>query len=198
MRDRRISRRCSGPERTETGPWHYVNILLEANRFDEAYSFLNKALIARPNEPELIYETALAADRLHKYEVTEQLLQKLIKLKPEHAHAYNALGYSWAERGIRLDEAQQMIDKALSLMPDDPFILDSKGWVQFRKGDSQAALATLQEAFNRRPDPEIAAHLGEVLWALGRQVDARKVWADAARQSPSNEALADTIKKYLP
>jgi predicted Zn-dependent protease len=103
-----------------------------------------------------------------------------------------------AERGVRLDEAQQLIDKALALLPDDPFIMDSKGWVQFRKGDKQGALDTLQKAFSRRPDPEIAAHLGEVLWSLGRQDDARKVWADAVRESPDNAALADTIKKYLP
>lgn len=173
-------------------------LLREANRNEEAYTFLNKALTARPNEPELLYETALAADRLGKIEVAEQLWQKLIKIKPDHAHAYNALGYSMADRGVRLEEAQRLIDKALSLLPDDPFILDSKGWVQFRRGEKQAALETLQKAFSRRPDPEIAAHLGEVLWSLGREADARKVWADAARENPNNEMLAGIIKKYLP
>lgn len=173
-------------------------LLREANRNEEAYAFLNQALKERADHPELLYETALAADRVQKYEVAEQLWQKLITIKPDHAHAYNALGYSMAERGIRLDEAQQLIDKALALLPEDPFILDSKGWVQFRKGDKQGALETLQKAFNRRPDPEIAAHLGEVLWALGRQAEARKVWADAARESPGNEALAETIKKFQP
>ncbi|MDE2598286.1 MAG: tetratricopeptide repeat protein [Rhodocyclaceae bacterium] len=175
-----------------------AGLLREANRNDEAYAFLNKSLTARPSEPELLYETALAADRISKFEIAEQLWQKLIKIKPDHAHAYNALGYSMAERGVRLEEAQHLIDKALALQPDDPFILDSKGWVQFRLGNKQAALETLQKAFNKRPDPEIAAHLGEVLWSLGRKDDARKVWADAARQSPGNQALADTIKKYLP
>jgi tetratricopeptide (TPR) repeat protein len=173
-------------------------LLREANRNEEAYAFLNQALKERADQPELLYETALAADRVQKYEAAEQLWQKLIKIKPDHAHAYNALGYSMAERGVRLDEAQQLIDKALALLPEDPFILDSKGWVQFRKGDKQGALETLQKAFNRRPDPEIAAHLGEVLWSLGRQADARKVWADAARESPGNEALAETIKKFQP
>lgn len=173
-------------------------LLREANRAEEAYVFLNKELAARPNDPELLYETGLLADRLHKYDEAEQLWQRVIKVKPDHAHAYNALGYSLAERGIRLDEAQQLIDKALSLLPEDPFILDSKGWVQFRMGDKQAALDTLQKAFGRRPDPEIAAHIGEVLWALGRQDDARKVWSDAARESPGNEALAETIKKFVP
>ncbi|HWV19196.1 MAG TPA: tetratricopeptide repeat protein [Rhodocyclaceae bacterium] len=175
-----------------------ANLLHEAKRDEEAYRVLDKALQGRPNEPELLYETALAADRIGKFEVAEQLWLRLIKVKPDHAHAYNALGYSMAERGVRLEEAQQLIDKALSLQPDDPFILDSKGWVLFRLGDKQAALEVLQKAFSKRPDPEIAAHLGEVLWSLGRQDDARKVWADATRQSPTNQALADTIKKYLP
>lgn len=175
-----------------------ANLLHEAKRDEEAYVFLDKALQGRPNDTELLYEAALAADRLSKFEVAEKLWHRLIKVKPEHAHAYNALGYSLAERGVRLDEAQQLIDKALSLQPDDPFILDSKGWVLFRLGDKQAALEVLQKAFSKRPDPEIAAHLGEVLWSLGREDDARKVWADATRQSPTNQALADTIKKYLP
>ena len=173
-------------------------LLREANRNEEAYAFLNQALKERADQPELLYETALAADRVQKYEIAEQLWQKLIKLKPDHAHAYNALGYSMAERGVRLDEAQQLIDKALALLPEDAFILDSKGWLLFRRGDKQGALETLQKAFNRRPDPEIAAHLGEVLWSMGRQADARKVWTDAARESPGNEALAETIKKFLP
>lgn len=173
-------------------------LLREANRDQEAYLFLDNALKGRPNEPELLYETGLAADRLAKFDAAEQLWRKLIKLRPDHAHAYNALGYSFADRGVRLDEAQQLIDKALALQPDDPFILDSKGWVQFRLGNKQAALETLQKAFGKRSDPEIAAHLGEVLWSLGRKDDARKVWTDAARQSPTNQALADTIKKFLP
>lgn len=175
-----------------------AQLLREANHHDEAYIFLDKALSARPNEAELLYETALSADRLRKFEVAERLWQRLIKIKPDHAHAYNALGYSLADRGVRLDEAQQMIDKALQISPDDPFILDSKGWVLYRKGDKQAALDALQKAFSRRPDPEIAAHLGEVLWAVGRKEDAHKVWADAARDNPGNETLAETIKKHQP
>jgi tetratricopeptide (TPR) repeat protein len=175
-----------------------AQLLREANKHEAAYALLEKALAASPDDPELLYETALSADRLHKYDVSDRLLQRLIKLKPDHAHAYNALGYSWADRGVRLTEAQQMIEKALILLPDDPFILDSKGWVLFRKGDSNGALEALQRAFSKRPDPEIAAHLGEVLWAMGRQPDARKVWADAARDNPGNEALAETIKKFQP
>lgn len=175
-----------------------ASLLREANRNEEAYAFLNKSLAEQPSQPDLLYETGLAADRLQKFDAAEQHWQKLIKIKPDHAHAYNALGYSMADRGVRLDEAQQLIDKALALMPDDPFILDSKGWVLFRKGDMQGALEALQKAFSRRQDPEIAAHLGEVLWAMGRQSDARKVWGDAARANPDNEALAATIKKFLP
>lgn len=175
-----------------------ANLLREANRHEEAYAFLNKALKERPSEPELLYETALSADRIGKFEVAEDLWQKLIKIKPDYAHAYNALGYSLADRGVRLDEAQQLIDKALSMRPDDPFILDSKGWVLFRRGDAKGALEALEKAFSVRPDPEIAAHLGEVLWSMGRKDDARKVWTDAARDNPDNDLLASTIKKFLP
>ncbi len=175
-----------------------AQLLRDANRNEDAYTLLDKALTAKPNDPELLYETGLSADRLRKFDVAERLWQRLIKLKPDHAHAYNALGYSLADRGVRLDEAEHLIDKALQLLPDDPFILDSKGWVLYRKGQKQAALEVLQKAFNRRPDAEIAAHLGEVLWSLGRQADARKLWADAARETPDNEALIETIKKHQP
>lgn len=175
-----------------------AQLLRDANRNEEAYTLLDKALTAKPNDPELLYETGLSADRLRKFDVAERLWQRLIKLKPDHAHAYNALGYSLADRGVRLDEAEHLIDKALQLLPDDPFILDSKGWVLYRKGQKQAALEVLQKAFNRRPDAEIAAHLGEVLWSLGRQAEARKVWADAARETPDNEVLIETIKKHQP
>lgn len=175
-----------------------AQVLHDANRHDEALALLQGALSANPEQPELIYETALAADRVGNFDQSEQLLRRLIQLKPEYAHAYNALGYSYADRNVKLDESQQLIDKALSLAPDDPFILDSKGWVLFRRGDLHGALDVLKQAYARRPDPEIAAHLGEVLWALGRKPDARKVWADAAKENPDNAMLAETIKKFQP
>lgn len=125
-------------------------------------------------------------------------MRRVIELKPESAQGYNALGFTLADRNVRLDEARQLIDKALSISPDDPFILDSKGWILFRQGDSAAALETLKRAFSMRPDPEIAAHIGEVLWALGRRDEASAVWRDAAKNDPSNAVLTATIKRFQP
>lgn len=171
-------------------------LLREAGRQADAYAVLEAGLADQPDQPELLYEAALAAERVGKLDVLEKNLRHLIELKPDHAHAYNALGYSLADRNTRLDEAAQLIDKALQLAPEDPFILDSKGWVLFRRGDTAAALDTLKKAFALRPDPEIAAHLGEVLWAAGRQDEAKKTWKEAAKANPTNEVLADTIKKF--
>jgi tetratricopeptide (TPR) repeat protein len=175
-----------------------AQLLREAGRQAESYAVLEAGLVANPNQPELLYESALAAEKLGRNEVLERNLRQLIQIKPDHAHAYNALGYSLADRNERLDEAQQLVDKALALSPDDPFILDSKGWVQFRKGDHPGALETLQKAYATRPDPEIAAHLGEVLWMAGRRDEAQKTWAEAARVNPGNDLLTATIKRFKP
>lgn len=175
-----------------------AQLLRESNRFDDAWKVLDRAATEQPGQPELVYEAALAADRIGQYERMESLLRQLIRQKPDYAHAYNALGYSFAERSIRLDEAVVLIDKALSLAPDDPFILDSKGWVLYRKGDKEGALAALQKAFALRPDPEIAAHMGEVLWMLGRKDEARKLWQDMLKANPGHEVLLETIKKFAP
>ncbi|MBL8490501.1 MAG: tetratricopeptide repeat protein, partial [Rhodocyclaceae bacterium] len=170
----------------------------DAGRHVEAYGVLEKELAAQPDQPELLYETALYAEKLGRNEVLERNLRRLIELKPDNAHAYNALGYSLADRNERLEEAQQLIEKALSLMPEDPFILDSKGWVLFRRGDHKGALDILNRAFGMRQDPEIAAHLGEVLWTLGRRDEALRMWTESAKANPSNEVLSGTIKRFRP
>jgi tetratricopeptide (TPR) repeat protein len=173
-------------------------LLRDAGRTKEAYELLAGSLASQPEQPELLYESALLAEKLGRHDVMEASLRKLIRIKPEHAHAYNALGYSFAERNLRLVEAEQLIVKALQLSPDDPFIIDSMGWVLYRKGDNAAALTQLQRAFSIRPDPEIAAHLGEVLWMLGRREEAKRVWQEAAKAHPGNEALAEAIKRFSP
>lgn len=175
-----------------------AQILRDAGQSKEAYELLEKSLASQPDQPDLLYEAALLAERLDRIDVMETNLRKLIAIKPDHAHAYNALGYSLADRGERLEEAQSLVGKALELAPDDPFILDSMGWVLYRKGDLQGALAPLQRAYGLRPDPEIAAHLGEVLWSVGKRDDAKKLWREAARANPQNEVLANAIKKFIP
>jgi tetratricopeptide (TPR) repeat protein len=175
-----------------------AQLLRDAGQHAEAFAFLDRALESQPDQPEILYETALAAEKLGHVELLERHLRRLLVLKPDSAQAYNALGYSFADRNIRLEEAAQLIDKALSLAPDDPFILDSKGWVLFRQGKSAAALEALKRAFAQKPDAEIAAHIGEVLWALGRPDEAKAVWRDASKAHPANETLAATIKRFLP
>lgn len=175
-----------------------AQLLREGGRFTEGYALLSAALEAQPDDPDLLYETALAAEKLNETATMERHLRRLIKLKPDDALAYNALGYSLVDRNVRLAEAMQLIDKALALKPDDPFILDSKGWALFRQGRANEALTTLQKAYALKPDAEIAAHIGEVLWSLGRHDEAIKLWRDATLVHPKNEALATTIKRFVP
>jgi tetratricopeptide (TPR) repeat protein len=119
-------------------------------------------------------------------------------MKPDYAHAYNALGYTLAEKTERLDEAKELVEKAYKLSPDDPFIMDSVGWVHYRLGNMQEALKHLQQAYSSRPDPEIAAHLGEVLWKAGQHDEARKVWRAALTENPNHETLIAVMQKYRP
>ena len=138
----------------------------------------------------------MAAETVNRLDVLETSLRKLIELRPDHAHAYNALGYTLADRTDRLQEAHDLIDQALKLAPDDPFIQDSMGWVLYRLGRLDEGQAYLEKAFKRRPDPEIAAHLGEVLWAQGRHEEARRIWRSTLQEHPGNEVLQAVIKKY--
>jgi tetratricopeptide (TPR) repeat protein len=175
-----------------------AQLLREAGRGDESYAWLEAALAKQPENPELLYETALSAERQGKPQVLEKHLRHLLKLKPEHAHALNALGYSFAERNMRLDEAKKLITRALALAPEDPFIMDSMGWVLFRQGKLPEALKTLETAYGIKADPEIAVHIGEVLWTLGRKDEASRFMMEAARKFPDNEILAGALKKFQP
>lgn len=173
-------------------------LLRDAKQNEAALELLEQELGKQPEQPELLYESALLAERLGRVEQMESRLRKLIELQPDSAQAYNALGYSYADRNIRLPEARQLIEKALQLAPNDPFILDSMGWVLYRQGDLEGALGYLQRAHSQRPDPEIAAHTGEVLWMLGRKEEARHTLREAQKKDPSSEILTEAIKRFAP
>ena len=175
-----------------------AQLLRDAGREKEALALLDRSLTQQPDQAEVLYDAALLAEKLGRMEVVESNLRRVIELRPESAHAYNALGYSYADRGIRLEEARQLIAKANALAPDDPFIMDSMGWVLFKLGDLQGALDYLQRAYRIKADAEIAAHLGEVLWQLDRREEAQRTWDEAAKRYPDNEALSAVRKKYLP
>ncbi len=147
------------------------------------------------DDPDLLYEQAMMTERLGQFDEMEALLRRVIALKADHHHAYNALGYSFADRRIRLAEAKELIERALSLAPGEPFIVDSLGWVEFRLGNLGAAARLLRQAHAARPDAEIAAHLGEVLWASGERDDARRVWREASLREPKNDALRETQER---
>ena len=172
-----------------------AQLLRDANRNKDAFDLLGDALKTDPEQPELLYDYALTAERLQKFDVLEQNLRKLIEARPDHAHAYNALGYSFAERNTRLKEARTLIEKAIELAPEDYFIVDSLGWVQYREGDLKGAAETLRRAYVGRPDAEIGAHLGEVLWVMGDRNEANRIWQESLKSAPDNETLQKTIKR---
>jgi len=175
-----------------------AQLLRDANQYQAAFELLGQALEKMPNTPDLLYDHAMAAEKVDRIDVLEGNLKRLIQLRPDHAHAYNALGYTFADRNQRIEEAHGLIETALKLSPEDPFIMDSMGWVLYRMGRNQEGLDYLQKAFKLRPDAEIAAHLGEVLWALGQRDQARKVWAESLKDHPNNEALQSTLKRFVP
>jgi tetratricopeptide (TPR) repeat protein len=172
-----------------------AQLLRDAQRHAEAFALLSDALGKQPEQPDLLYDLALTAEKLERFDLLETHLRKLIEVKPDHAHAYNALGYSFADRNTRLPEARKLIEKALELAPEDYFIMDSLGWVMYREGDLKGAARELRRAYSGRPDAEIGAHLGEVLWMLGEQDEARRVWDEALKAGPENETLQKTIKR---
>ncbi len=172
-----------------------IQLLREFNQHTETYQLLSEALKSQPEDNDLAYELAMTAEKLDRLDEMEKLLKGIIARQPDYHHAYNALGYSLAERNLRLDEALTLIQKALSFAPDDPFITDSLGWVEFRRGNLQQALLILKKAYRTRPDPEIAAHLGEVHWVLNQKEQALKIWREGLSLNPDNASLRDTLRR---
>ena len=175
-----------------------AQLLRDAKAWRETFEMLTAAVAQFPDSYELLYDRAMAAERVDRIDVLEEDLRRVIKMKPDYAHAYNALGYTLAEKTDRLDEARDLIEKAYKLSPDDPFILDSLGWVSYRLGQVDDALKHLQAAYTARNDPEIAAHLGEVLWKAGQRDEAQKIWRAALTENPNHETLITVMQKYRP
>jgi len=169
-----------------------AQVLREVKQWAEAYAVLDAANQRFPNDADLLYEQAMMAEKIGQLDAMEAQLRRVMALKPDHAHAYNALGYSLADRNLRLAEAKTLIERALQLTPGDPFITDSLGWVEFRLGNRDEALRLLRQAYKARPDAEIGAHLGEVLWAMGQQDEARRIWAEAGSRDAGNDVLRET------
>ncbi|MFT3801932.1 MAG: tetratricopeptide repeat protein [Burkholderiaceae bacterium] len=172
-----------------------AQVLRQTGQYQAAFDVLDQALQRQPDNPDLLYDQAMAAEKIDRIDVLETSLRKLISLRPNQAHAYNALGYTFADRNIRLDEAQALIDKALALAPDDPHIVDSLGWLYYRQGKLDRAVEVLRQAYTLKPEPDIAAHLGEVLWQSGQTAEAREMWAAAMKADPANETLKETLAR---
>lgn len=175
-----------------------AQLLRDAKQYAEAYQVLQQGLEKLPNHPVLLYEAAMMADKIGKHEVAEQALRKLIQMNPQDANAYNALGYSLLERNVRIPEAVALVEQALRLAPDDVAIIDSVGWGYYRSGKLDDSVKLLRRAFAANPDPEIASHLGEVLWVHGDKDEARKVLQGSLKEHPENEQLQAVIKKLIP
>jgi len=176
----------------------HEQILRDAKQFDEALTVLNDALKLVPGDRDLLYARALVAEKLHKLEITEHDLREILKKDPKNVNALNALGYTLTDRTNRHAEALELLQQALALKPDDAFIMDSMGWLQYRRGNNAEAVKYLRRALELRNDAEIAAHLGEVLWVNGDRHEAETVWDRALRETPNNEALNGVIKKFKP
>ena len=171
-------------------------VLRDAKQYPEAFDVLSRTLGELPDNADLLYARALAAEKLNRVEVAERDLRRILKKDPKNANALNALGYTLADRTARYAEALELIEQALALKPDDPFILDSLGWTHYRLGNHAEAVRHLRAAFNQRADAEIAAHLGEVLWVTGDRAGAESIWKSALKQAPDSEVLLGVISKF--
>jgi tetratricopeptide (TPR) repeat protein len=172
-----------------------IQLLREHKQYKAAYDLLGEAAARDKADTDLLYDQAMMAEKLNDFTDMERLLRLVITTKPDYHHAYNALGYSFADRNIRLTEAKQLIQKALEFAPGDPFISDSLGWAEFRMGNKAEALKILEVAYKQRPDAEIAAHLGEVLWSLGQRDRAQSIWREGMLLNNENETLLETLKR---
>ena len=172
------------------------NLLRDANQPKEAFEALEVSSKAHPDSAEILYDLAMAAEKIDRLEVAETALKRVISLKPDDAQGYNALGYTLVDRTDRIEEGLKLIEKAHALAPEDAFILDSMGWAHYRLGQYAKSVEYLQRALNKRQDPEVAAHLGEVLWKMGQHDEAQRVWRQALVEAPTHPVLTATVKRF--
>ena len=172
-----------------------ASLLREAGDSAGAYAVLEQGLAEFPDAPDLLYDVAMLAEKLDRLDVAEARLRRLIELKPDDPQALNALGYTLVDRTARTEEGRALIEKALKLSPDDPFILDSMGWALFKLGRYDDAVVYLGRAYAGRPDAEIAAHLGEVLWVKGERERAKEIWAAQLKDAPDHPVLLETMRR---
>lgn len=173
-------------------------MLVEQKRYEDAMAVYDAALARDADNKELLYTRALLAEKMDRLDILERDLRRILEQDPDHAQALNALGYTLADRTDRIDEAYDLIKRALELSPDDFYILDSMGWVLYRKGRLDEAVTYLRRALAIRNDPEVAAHLGEVLWVKGDREGAREIWQSALEMTPGDERLLQVIKRFDP
>jgi Tfp pilus assembly protein PilF len=176
----------------------FEQILRDAKLYREALEKMNVAIQHVPGDKDLLYARALLAEKLDMFDLTERDLREILKTDPKNANALNALGYTLTDRTTRFQEALDLLRQAIALKPDDAFILDSMGWLQYRLGNNVEAVKYLKRALEIRNDAEIAAHLGEVLWVMGNRQEAENIWNRALRETPDSEALNGVIKKFKP
>jgi tetratricopeptide (TPR) repeat protein len=175
-----------------------AQLLQDAKDYQGAYTILAEALANEPDSADLLYDVAMVAEKLGRIDEVESKLKRVIELKPDSAQALNALGYTLVDRTERAAEGMKLIERAHALAPEDPFILDSLGWGNYRLGNLDASEKFLRQALAERPDPEIAAHLGEVLWAKGERASARDVWQAQLKETPDNPVLLETVRRLAP
>ena len=172
-----------------------TSLLYNNNRQQDAFDLMKSEDSNFNNSAEFKFDYAMIAEKMGNLLLMEQLLKEAIKLKPDYAYAYNALGYSYADRNIKLADAKKYIEIALSISPNNHYIMDSMGWLHFRMGNIEIALQFIEKAYKIQKDPEIAAHLGEILWKMGKLKQAKKVWEESMKTYPSNTVLLETFER---
>jgi tetratricopeptide (TPR) repeat protein len=174
-----------------------AEVLLRSKMYEDGHKLITEALVMEPEHPNLLYVRSLFSEKRSDLDLMERDLQLIINMDPENATALNALGYVLANNTERLEQAHDLIKRALAIRPEEPAIMDSLGWVEFRRGNFQRSLELLSKAHKLFPDPEIAAHLGEVLWSLGKKEKAKLTWREALKRNPDSDVIEETIERLL-